>query len=123
MKAQARIADAQHSLDSDTELLGTLAQRMGKATEPEKPDLQDQLDLVGSRIEIEKDEIEEANDDLMAAGGNVHQRSRTPKKNTSPPSVIPRLRLPSPRPVPYRPSTAWLRRCANGWACVTSERH
>ena len=74
LKAQARIADAQHSLDSDTELLATLAQRMGKATEPEKPDLQDQLDLVGSRIEIEKDEIEEANDDLMAAGGNVHQR-------------------------------------------------
>ena len=74
LKAQARIADAQHSLDNDTELLGTLAQRMGKATEPEKPDLQDQLDLVGSRIEIEKDEIEEANDDLLAAGGNVHQR-------------------------------------------------
>ncbi|MBS0580536.1 MAG: mechanosensitive ion channel family protein [Proteobacteria bacterium] len=74
LAAQARIAAAQRSLESDTELLGNLAQRMGKATETEKPDLQDQLDLVGSRIEIEKDEIEEAHDDLMAAGGNVHQR-------------------------------------------------
>src|SRR5450432_80532 len=52
LKMQARIADAQLSLESDTEILGNLAQRMGKATEAEKPDLQDQLDLVGSRIEI-----------------------------------------------------------------------
>ncbi len=74
LKMQARIADAQLSLERDTEILDNLAQKMGKATEAEKPDLQDQLDLVGSRIEIEKDEIEEANDDLMAAGGNVHQR-------------------------------------------------
>jgi small-conductance mechanosensitive channel len=74
LKAQARIAEAQLSLDKDTEILRSLAEKMGKATEAEKPDLQDQLDLVGSRIEIEKDEIEQANDDLMAAGGNVHQR-------------------------------------------------
>ena len=74
LEAQARIAAAQRSLESDTEVLDNLAQRMGKATETEKPDLQDRLDLVGSRIEIEKDEIEEANDDLLAAGGNVHQR-------------------------------------------------
>lgn len=74
LKIQVRIADAQERLESDTEILGNLAQRMGKATQAEKPDLQDQLDLVGSRIEIEKDEIEEANDDLLAAGGNVHQR-------------------------------------------------
>jgi small-conductance mechanosensitive channel len=74
LEAQARIATAQRNLESDTDILDNLAQRMGKAAETEKPDLQDQLDLVGSRIEIEKDEIEEANDDLMTAGGNVHQR-------------------------------------------------
>jgi small-conductance mechanosensitive channel len=74
LEAQARIAAAQKSLESDTEVLDNLAQRMGKATETEKQDLQDQLDLVGSRIEIEKDEIEEANDALLAAGGNAHQR-------------------------------------------------
>ncbi len=74
LKLEARIAEAQRSLEADTDILANLAQKMGKATEAEKADLQDQLDLVGSRIEIEKDEIEEANDDLMAAGGNVHQR-------------------------------------------------
>ena len=96
LKMQATIADAQQSLESDTEILDNLAQRMGKATEAEKPDLQDQLDLVGSRIEIEKDEIEEANDDLMAAGGNVHQRIQNAQeehlaaeRNTAPPAPVP----------------------------------
>jgi small-conductance mechanosensitive channel len=73
-KIQARLDSAQARLARDTDLLQTLAQKMGQASEAEKPDLQDQLDLVGSQIEIEKDEIDEANDDLLAAGGNVHQR-------------------------------------------------
>ena len=73
LKIQAHVADAQQRLASDTEALEKLAQKMGKATESEKQDLQDQLDLVGSQIEIEKDEIQEGNDDLLAAGGDVHQ--------------------------------------------------
>ena len=58
LKIQAHVADAQQRLASDTEVLEKLAQKMGKATEGEKQDLQDQLDLVGSQIEIEKDEIQ-----------------------------------------------------------------
>jgi small-conductance mechanosensitive channel len=96
LKMQARIADSQRSLEKDTDILRNLAERMGKATETEKPDLQDQLDLVGSRIEIEKDEIEEANDDLMAAGGNVHQRIQNAQeehlaaeRDTAPAAAVP----------------------------------
>ena len=96
LKIQAHIADAQKRLASDTELLEKLAQKMGKATEAEKPDLQDQLDLVGSQIEIEKDEIQEGNDDLMAAGGDVHQRIQkaqaehlAAESNTAPPLPAP----------------------------------
>ena len=92
LKIQAHIADAQKRLAGDTELLEKLAQKMGKATEAEKPDLQDQLDLAGSQIEIEKDEIQEGNDDLMAAGGDVHQRIQkaqaehlAAESNTAPP--------------------------------------
>jgi small-conductance mechanosensitive channel len=73
-KIQERLDNAQKQLARDTDVLQTLAAQMGKASEAEKPNLQDQLDLVGSQIEIEKDEIDEANDDLLAAGGNVHQR-------------------------------------------------
>src|SRR4029077_19934792 len=93
---QAHIADAQKRLASDTEVLEKLAQRMGKATEAEKSDLQDQLDLVGSQIEIEKDEIQEGDDDLMAAGGDVHQRIQkaqeehlAAERNTPPPALTP----------------------------------
>jgi small-conductance mechanosensitive channel len=96
LKIQAHIADAQKRVASDTEVLEKLAQRMGKATEAEKPDLQDQLDLVGSQIEIEKDEIQEGNDDLMAAGGDVHQRIQkaqeehlAAERNTPPPALTP----------------------------------
>lgn len=93
LKIQAHIADAQKRLASDTEVLEKLAQKMGKATEAEKQDLQDQLDLVGSQIEIEKDEIQEGNDDLLAAGGDVHQRIQkaqeehlAAERNTPPPA-------------------------------------
>ena len=71
---QARIDEAQKRLSADADTLNTLAQKMGSATEAEKPDLQDQLDLVGSQVELDKDQIEDANNDLLAAGGNVHQR-------------------------------------------------
>ncbi len=71
---QARLDDAQKRLARDTDVLDDLAQKMGKASDADKPDLQDKLDLIGSQIELEKDEIEEADSDLLAAGGNVHQR-------------------------------------------------
>ena len=101
-KIQERLDNAQKQLDRDTDLLQTLALQMGKASEAEKPNLQDQLDLVGSQIEIEKDEIDEANDDLMAAGGNVHQRIQkaqaeheAAERNNLPPPAAPATALSS----------------------------
>ncbi len=94
LKIQERLNAAQKRLADDTEVLDGLAKKMGAASEAEKPDLQDQLDLVGSQIELEKDEIEEANDDLLAAGGNVHQRIQkaqeehtAAERNTPPPTA------------------------------------
>jgi hypothetical protein len=71
---QARLDDAQKRLTADADTLNTLAQKMGQATEADKADLQDRLDLIGSQVELDKDQIEDANNDLLAAGGNVHQR-------------------------------------------------
>jgi small-conductance mechanosensitive channel len=102
LKIQARIDDAQKRLASDTDTLNELAQRMGKATEAEKPDLQDQLDLIGSQIEIEKDEIEEANDDLMAAGGNVHQRIQKAQEE----HLAAERNTPAPAPPPSASASA-----------------
>jgi small-conductance mechanosensitive channel len=71
---QARLDEAQKRLTADVATLDTLAQKMGQAAEADKADLQDQLDLIGSQVELDKDQIEDANNDLLAAGGNVHQR-------------------------------------------------
>ena len=71
---QVRLDEAQKRLTADADTLNTLAQKMGQASEADKADLQDQLDLIGSQVELDKDQIEDANNDLMAAGGNVHQR-------------------------------------------------
>ena len=71
---EARLEAGQKRLTADADTLNTLAQKMGQAAEADKADLQDQLDLVGSQVELDKDQIEDANNDLMAAGGNVHQR-------------------------------------------------
>ncbi len=71
---QARLDEAQKRLTADADTLSTLAQKMGQAAEADKADLQDQLDLIGSQVELDKDQIEDTNSDLLAAGGNVHQR-------------------------------------------------
>ena len=71
---QARVDEAQKRLAADAETLNRLAQKMGQAAEADKADIQDQLDLTGSQVELDKDQIEDANNDLLAAGGNVHQR-------------------------------------------------
>jgi len=94
LKIQERLTDAQKRLANDTEVLEGLAKKMGTASEADKADIQDQLDLVGSQIELEKDEIDEANNDLLAAGGNVHQRIQkaqeehtAAERNTPPPTA------------------------------------
>jgi small-conductance mechanosensitive channel len=71
---QARVDEAQKRLTADADTLNALAQKMGQAAEADKANLQDQLDLIGSQVELDKDQIEDANNDLLAAGGNVHQR-------------------------------------------------
>ncbi len=71
---QARLDEAQKRLAADAETLNRLAQKMGQAAEADKADIQDQLDLTGSQVELDKDQIEDANNDLLAVGGNVHQR-------------------------------------------------
>ena len=71
---QARLDEAQKRLAADAETMNRLAQKMGQAAESDKADIQDQLDLIGSQVELDKDQIEDTNNDLLAAGGNVHQR-------------------------------------------------
>jgi small-conductance mechanosensitive channel len=74
LKIQDRIRKFQGTLDSDqqrvTELTGALAQ----AKAAQKDAVQDELDLASSQLDLDKDELEEANLDLIEAGGNPQKR-------------------------------------------------
>ncbi|HEY1874395.1 MAG TPA: hypothetical protein VGG67_08345, partial [Steroidobacteraceae bacterium] len=71
---QERLSDAQKTLASEAESVKQLTKELAQAADPDKPAIQDRLDLAQSRLELAQDEVHEANDDLLQAGGNVHQR-------------------------------------------------
>src|ERR1700727_1040931 len=68
---QQHLNDEQKALAADTDQVKQLTAQVAKASDAEKPALQDRLDLAQAQVELEQDEVEEANDQLMAAGGNV----------------------------------------------------
>ena len=73
-KIAAQLQKSQKLLESDQAQVAQLTAALAKATDSQKNALQDQLDLAKSQLELDQDEVEEANQDLLQAGGNVHQR-------------------------------------------------
>src|SRR5579862_2541053 len=73
-KIQRRLDELQKQLSADTATLKQLNDQLSKASAADKPALQDRVDLTQSQVELEQDEVDEANSDLLQAGGNVHQR-------------------------------------------------
>jgi small-conductance mechanosensitive channel len=71
---QERVNAAQKQLDADSASVKQLTDQLAKANDADKPALQDKLDLTQSQVALEQDELAEANEDLLQAGGNVHQR-------------------------------------------------
>jgi len=73
---QARLNDAQAQLEAETARVKRLTDSLAKAPDSGQEALQDQLDLAKAQQELDQDEVTQANNDLMQAGGNVHQRIR-----------------------------------------------
>src|SRR5436853_2790879 len=71
---QQRLLSSQRQLESDTQAVKRLSAALAQASDADKPAIQDRLDLAQSQLELEQDEVQEANDDLLHAGGNLHQR-------------------------------------------------
>jgi small-conductance mechanosensitive channel len=71
---EERLREAQKTLASDAESVKQLTKELTQAADPDKPAIQDRLDLAQSRMELAQDEVQEANEDLLQAGGDVHQR-------------------------------------------------
>jgi small-conductance mechanosensitive channel len=71
---QVRLQKSQKLLEADQANVTQLTAAVAQANDAQKNSLQDQLDLASTQLELDKDEVEEANQDLLQAGGNEHQR-------------------------------------------------
>jgi len=76
-RIQQHIDELQKVLAADTQAVSQLTTSLARASDADKPALQDRLDLAQSQVALEQDEIQEANEQLLQAGGNVHQRIQT----------------------------------------------
>jgi small-conductance mechanosensitive channel len=74
LQIQQHLQEAQKTLAADQESLKRLTAQLAQAADPDKAAIQDRIDLAQSQVELGQDVIQEANQDLMQAGGNVHQR-------------------------------------------------
>ncbi|MGO9514698.1 MAG: mechanosensitive ion channel domain-containing protein [Steroidobacteraceae bacterium] len=74
LKIQDRLVKSQALLDSDQQRVTQLTAALAAAPASQKDSLQDELELAQSQLDLDKDELEEANQDLVAAGGNPQQR-------------------------------------------------
>ncbi len=73
-KVQDRIHKSQALLDTDQQRVNDLTSQLAQAKSSQKDSLQDELDLAQSQLGLDKDELDEANQDLVDAGGNPRQR-------------------------------------------------
>jgi small-conductance mechanosensitive channel len=73
-KIADRLQTAQKQLDSDQARVNQLTTALAQPGAAQNSTLQDRLDLAQSQLELDKDEVATANQELMLAGGNAHQR-------------------------------------------------
>lgn len=74
---KARISKSQGLLTADQQRVDQLSASLAQAKDPQKSSLQDELDVAKSQLDLDKDELDEANQDLVDAGGNPQQQIET----------------------------------------------
>jgi len=67
----ARASKAQAVVKSDQDLMTRLTRQLAGASESAKADLQDQLEIAKAQLELDQDELDDANEDLERSGGNT----------------------------------------------------
>lgn len=71
---KARIGKSQELLAADQQQVNDLTAKLAQAKDAQKAAVQDELDLAQSQLALDKDELDEANQDLVDAGGNPQQQ-------------------------------------------------
>src|SRR5271170_7884555 len=67
---QARLDKSRGMLDADQQRVNELTTTLAQAKDAQRDALKDGLDLAQSQLDLDKDELEEAEQDLVDAGGN-----------------------------------------------------
>jgi len=70
----ARKAKAEQTLKDDDENLKVLARKLATASEAQKDNLQDQIDVAKAQRDLDQDEFDDASDDLEQAGGDPESK-------------------------------------------------
>jgi len=66
----ARKAKAQQAVNDDQESVAVLTKKLAAAPPSQKENLQDQIDVATAQLELDKDELDDAREDLEQAGGD-----------------------------------------------------
>jgi len=99
-KIAERLQSSQKQMEADQAQVDQLTRSLAQAADAQKSGLQDRLDLVQSQLELDKDEVAAANQDLLQAGGNVHQRiQKMMQEHTSAASNRPTAAAPATDPL------------------------
>jgi small-conductance mechanosensitive channel len=73
-RIQARVIKSQALLEADQQRVSELGGELAQAKSDQKDTLQDELDLAQAKSQLDKDELDGANQDLAAAGGNPRRQ-------------------------------------------------
>src|ERR1700722_1480038 len=71
---QARMQKAEHGLTATQAQITQLNAAIAKATGDQKDSLEDQLDIAKAQVELDQDEVDDAKQDLIRAGGDPQDR-------------------------------------------------
>jgi small-conductance mechanosensitive channel len=74
---EAKLQKAENAGDADKAQVAQLTAAEDKATGSKKDRLDDQLDLAKAQLELDQDEVDDAKQDLIAAGGDPQGRIQT----------------------------------------------
>ena len=69
-----RKAKAEQTLKDDQENIALLTRRLATASEPQKDNLQDQIDVTKAQMDLDQDEVDDAAEDLEQAGGDPQSK-------------------------------------------------
>jgi small-conductance mechanosensitive channel len=73
-QSQARLQNAEKSLDGDKERVAQLTAALAKATGAKEDSVEDQLEQAKVQVELDQDEVDNAKQELILAGGDAQGR-------------------------------------------------